>query len=399
MGHFSQESPLEWRLKRLLMFLWIGRHNDDQGQTVFIAGNLVWSPDILNTGFCFILPKSCARNFNKRHRVCLETPKTFRTSTSDTRGWRKRWLYLKSKPSVWTEWIRWVPKVHRWPRSNCQPRRGEGEGVADGGGNDIRQCLRGVAFSFFFPTRFTHIHSFIHPPVATLLPTHPLNTSPRTHAHTHSSLAPTHSLIHWLTHSTAMPIFIHPFIIHSFIEFFSNSVSHFCILDWLLRNRSAVQAAMQNAQLKIDTATHLIKDSQGRYDSSIKTLKESNDELGKVLAEIAKFDMQKINFEKIRETLIKGIKALAQLREQWGKLVLFFQTISNLIRCSLDTSLKEFIETTKAGQYVSAKPWENGLLSLEPCRFDIGPYWYCSRGGPSCFTASIHFRRVQQISL
>lgn len=108
---------------------------------------------------------------------------------------------------------------------------------------------------------------------------------------------------------------------------------------------------MQNAQKGIDTAKEMLKHSQERYDSSTRTLKESNDELGKVLADIAKYDMQKIDFEKIRETLIKGIKALANLREQWGKLVRFFQMISNLIKCSMDTSLKDFVESTKSGAY------------------------------------------------
>ena len=107
----------------------------------------------------------------------------------------------------------------------------------------------------------------------------------------------------------------------------------------------------QNAQKEVDTAKEMLKYSQERYDSSTRILKESNDELGKVLADIAKYDMQKIDFEKIRETLIKGIKALANLREQWGKLVRFFQMISNLIKCSMDTSLKDFVESTKSGAY------------------------------------------------
>ena len=106
---------------------------------------------------------------------------------------------------------------------------------------------------------------------------------------------------------------------------------------------------MQNSQKRIDTSKELLKNTQTRYDAASKSLKESNDELGNVLADLAKFNMQKINFEKIRETLIKGIKALAKLREQWGKMVRFFQMISNLIKCSMSTSLTEFVESSKQG--------------------------------------------------
>ena len=108
---------------------------------------------------------------------------------------------------------------------------------------------------------------------------------------------------------------------------------------------------MQNFQAKLDTSKELLKNSQERYDTASKNLQESNDEVGKVLADLAKYDMQKIDFEKIRETLIKGIKALAKLRKQWGKMVRFFQMISNLIKLSLHTTLTDFVKSSKSGIY------------------------------------------------
>ena len=107
---------------------------------------------------------------------------------------------------------------------------------------------------------------------------------------------------------------------------------------------SFVQQTINNARFKIEQASAHLKHTQEKHDKASDRLKESSQKLGEILADIAKFDIQKIDFEKIKETLIKGIKALGEVREQWGKLVLFFQMMSNLIECCLNTSLKNFLQ-------------------------------------------------------
>lgn len=107
--------------------------------------------------------------------------------------------------------------------------------------------------------------------------------------------------------------------------------------------KGAVQQAVQNARFKIEQTQAQLDHTRERYDKSCDKLAESTARLGGVIAEIAKLDIQKIDFNKIRETLIKGIKALGELREQWTKLVMFFQMMSNIIRCSLNSSLKDFV--------------------------------------------------------
>ncbi len=51
--------------------------------------------------------------------------------------------------------------------------------------------------------------------------------------------------------------------------------------------------------------------------------------------------------EQIKQTLVEGMKALAELREQWGKMVEFFQMLSNIVKCCLNTSLKSFVQTSQ----------------------------------------------------
>ena len=114
---------------------------------------------------------------------------------------------------------------------------------------------------------------------------------------------------------------------------------------------SAAESAVESARFKIAEATGLLERQENRYDETCKELKESNKELSKALQSLAEFCPEKIaDFDQIRETLIKGIKALASVREQWQKLVEFFQFISNIIKVCQKESLSSFIEYAKVGQ-------------------------------------------------
>jgi len=111
------------------------------------------------------------------------------------------------------------------------------------------------------------------------------------------------------------------------------------------------ESAIESARFKIAEARGLLERQEDRYDQTCKELKEGNEELSKVLQSLAEFSPEKIaNFDQIRETLIQGIKALASVREQWQKLVEFFQFITNIIKVCQKESLSSFAEYAKVGQ-------------------------------------------------
>ena len=114
---------------------------------------------------------------------------------------------------------------------------------------------------------------------------------------------------------------------------------------------SVAESAIESALFKIAEARSLLERQEDRYDQTCKELKEGNEELSKVLQSLAKFSPEKIaNFDQIRETLIEGIKALASVREQWQKLVDFFQFITTIIKVCQKESLSSFVEYAKVGQ-------------------------------------------------
>lgn len=107
-----------------------------------------------------------------------------------------------------------------------------------------------------------------------------------------------------------------------------------------------VKSALQNARFKTESAKQNLKETRAIYEKSCQDVDEKMKQMGEVLAELAGLQPKKIDLETIRKTLIKGIHALGELREQWGKLVKFFQMLSNLVKCCLQSSLKEFVSTS-----------------------------------------------------
>ncbi|XP_046854886.1 uncharacterized protein LOC124447934 [Xenia sp. Carnegie-2017] len=116
-----------------------------------------------------------------------------------------------------------------------------------------------------------------------------------------------------------------------------------------------VKSAIEVARFKTETAKVMLQDSRDRYDRSCEILAQQMKEYGNVLAKLAEQDLKKIDIETIRQILIKGMRVLGELQEKWGKLVQFFQMLSNLVKCSLESSLELFTSTTRNSAKLGAK--------------------------------------------
>jgi hypothetical protein len=47
-------------------------------------------------------------------------------------------------------------------------------------------------------------------------------------------------------------------------------------------------------------------------------MKENNGRMEQTLIDLKKFNMKKVDFGEIRKTLIKGLRAIKEAREQWA---------------------------------------------------------------------------------
>ena len=124
-----------------------------------------------------------------------------------------------------------------------------------------------------------------------------------------------------------------------------------------------VQQALDSYRFRTETAKEMLKDSRRAYEASCDEAAKKTREVTKLLVEMKELDLKEIDMEKIKETLVKGIEALGELREQWGKLVQFFQMLSSLVKCCLSTSLKNFAKTCGGSYSVLGN---NALPSTSP---------------------------------
>ncbi|XP_078530592.1 uncharacterized protein LOC144817705 [Lissotriton helveticus] len=108
--------------------------------------------------------------------------------------------------------------------------------------------------------------------------------------------------------------------------------------------------AAENAQANVKTATQQLEKTQEVYQQSFENLKKENEKLTAILVEMRSFKVEEIDFTRAKNMLIKGLDALARVREQWEKMIRFFQMISNLIESCLAVSVKDLLETAKGAQ-------------------------------------------------
>ena len=99
----------------------------------------------------------------------------------------------------------------------------------------------------------------------------------------------------------------------------------------------------------MEVAKEILKESRKRQESVILEMKNNNDRMVQTLIDLKKFDMAKVDFEEIRKTLIKGLRAIKEAREQWGKLVDFFTMVSMLVKIDFNNSVGNFIKYVEAG--------------------------------------------------
>ncbi|XP_042189684.1 uncharacterized protein LOC121848591 [Callorhinchus milii] len=105
-------------------------------------------------------------------------------------------------------------------------------------------------------------------------------------------------------------------------------------------------AAVRNARFKIQQTTSMFQKSQESYEKSFQNLMRSNKELAEILAGMRRCELKEIDFETTIQILMKGLDALGKVKEQWAKMICFFQMLCNLIKLCLE-SVKNFVSYTE----------------------------------------------------
>lgn len=113
---------------------------------------------------------------------------------------------------------------------------------------------------------------------------------------------------------------------------------------------SGMGDSSQNEKFAAQLSLNRLQSAESRYDKIFDSLKQNQQELAKLMGKIASLDMTRIHYKEILELLREALHLLAKVREQWGKLVLFFAEVATCAEITLSGTLGPFItQATQAG--------------------------------------------------
>ncbi|XP_018544026.1 uncharacterized protein LOC108891385 [Lates calcarifer] len=85
------------------------------------------------------------------------------------------------------------------------------------------------------------------------------------------------------------------------------------------------------------------KKAQQSYEKSVENMEKNQKELTDILVEMQNCKINEIDFNTKIKMLVKGLDAMGRVKEQWEKMVRFFQMVSNIVKISLSKTMHNFI--------------------------------------------------------
>ncbi|XP_078530729.1 uncharacterized protein LOC144817787 isoform X2 [Lissotriton helveticus] len=108
----------------------------------------------------------------------------------------------------------------------------------------------------------------------------------------------------------------------------------------------------QMAQARVEQANLQLKRTQEMYSESFENTRKENEKLTAILVEMRGQKLDQIEFDVAKKMLIKGLDSLEKVKEQWEKMVHFFQMISNIIKTCLDKNVNELVQSARSVQSI-----------------------------------------------
>ncbi|XP_026765982.3 uncharacterized protein LOC113524063 [Pangasianodon hypophthalmus] len=127
---------------------------------------------------------------------------------------------------------------------------------------------------------------------------------------------------------------------------------------------SASQRASENARFRIEQSRAQLDKTREIYEKSVENMEKNQKELTEILITMRNCEVKEIDFNTTIQMLVKGMDAMGRVKEQWEKMVRFFQMVSNIVKTSLTRTLKDFVSTSEKTQSLpyNAKLFSKDLL-------------------------------------
>ncbi|KAM9434658.1 uncharacterized protein Hap1MRO34_002427 isoform 1-T2 [Clarias gariepinus] len=127
---------------------------------------------------------------------------------------------------------------------------------------------------------------------------------------------------------------------------------------------STSQRASDNARFRIEQSHVQLDKTRECYEKSVENMEKNQKELTEILITMRNCEIKEIDFNTTIQMLVKGMDAMGRVKEQWEKMVHFFQMVSNIVKTSLTRTLKDFVSTSEKTRSLSynAKLFSKDLL-------------------------------------
>ncbi|XP_031436659.1 uncharacterized protein LOC105899570 [Clupea harengus] len=109
--------------------------------------------------------------------------------------------------------------------------------------------------------------------------------------------------------------------------------------------QSASQSACENARFRIEQSREKLEQSQDSYAKCVENMEKNRKELTDVLVEMQNCQIKEVDFKTKIDMLVKGLDAMSRVKEQWEKMIRFFQMLSTLVKTSFSKTLHNFVTT------------------------------------------------------
>uniref|UniRef100_A0A4W4E0V9 Uncharacterized protein n=1 Tax=Electrophorus electricus TaxID=8005 RepID=A0A4W4E0V9_ELEEL len=112
-------------------------------------------------------------------------------------------------------------------------------------------------------------------------------------------------------------------------------------------NTDVVQMHLRQSHLRLQMAETQLKIANERNEKTMDNLDQKKKALAEIVSDLKHYNLKEIDFNKRIVVLAKGLEIMGQVKEQWEKLVHFFQIISNIVKTTLSENLKNFKQTVE----------------------------------------------------
>jgi hypothetical protein len=113
------------------------------------------------------------------------------------------------------------------------------------------------------------------------------------------------------------------------------------------QSNRAGDTAAENARFRIEQSRAQLSQVQEMMQKSTEEMQKNQQELTEILVTMQNCQVKEIDFKTSIKMLVMGLDAMGKVKDQWSKMVRFFQMISNIINTTAKTSMENFVKTAE----------------------------------------------------